>query len=118
MQTLRNARSIARFVLVWFALSMGVAIASPLVKPQAMELICAGTGVMKFVKQGADGSAEPVSLTLDCPLCANLGAPPPAFAAHPTLVFGLAFALLPVEAARIASLLRGPWQARAPPASS
>lgn len=118
MQTLRNVHLLARFVLVWFALSMGVAVASPLVKPQAMELICAGTGVMKFVKQGADGSAEPVSLTLDCPLCANLGAPPPAFAAHPTLVFGLAFALLPVEAARIASLLRGPWQARAPPASS
>ena len=116
MQALRNVRLLARFVLVWFALSIGVAIASPLVKPQAMELVCAGAGVMKFVKQGDGGSTEPVSLTLDCPLCANLGAPPPPFAADPALVFGLAFALLPIEAARISSPLRGPWQARAPPA--
>ena len=115
LQTLRNAQSIVRFVLVWFALSMGVAVASPLVKPQAMELICAGTGVMKFVKQGDDGATATANPTLDCPLCANLGAPPPAFAADPARVFGLAFALLPTEAARMASLLRDPWQARAPP---
>lgn len=115
MQTLRNVHFLARLVLVWFALSIGVAIASPLVKPQAMALICAGTGVMKFIPQGDDGTTEAVSLTLDCPLCANLGAPPPAFAADPARVFGLAFALLPTEAARMASLLRGPWQARAPP---
>lgn len=118
MQTLRNAHLLARFVLVWFALSMGVAITSPLVKPQAMDLVCAGTGVMKFVKQGDDGSTASASPTLDCPLCANLGAPPPAFVADPALAFGLAFALLPIEAARMSSLLRGPWQARAPPAFS
>lgn len=118
MQTLRNVRLLARFVLVWFALSIGVAIASPLVKPQSMALVCAGAGGMKFVKPGVDGSSEPVRLTLDCPLCANLGAPPPPFAANPALVFGLAFALLPIEAARISSLLRGPWQARAPPVFS
>lgn len=115
MLPLRRARLIARWVLMWFALSLGVAIASPLVKPQAMELICTGTGVMKFVKQGADGSVESVGLTLDCPLCANLGAPPPAFAAYTVLVFQRVFVLLPVEVARVAALLRGPWQARAPP---
>ena len=77
LQTLRNAQTIARFVLVWFVLSMGAAIASPLVNPQAMELICSGTGVMKLVKQLDDGSTEPGSLTLDCPLpgvCADAAA--------------------------------------------
>ena len=115
LQTLRNAQSIVRFVLVWFALSIGVAIASPLVKPQAMELICSGAGVMKLVKQLDDGSTESGSLTLDCPLCANLSAPPPVLAADAMLVPDLAFAMMPMEAARIASLLRCPWQARAPP---
>lgn len=118
LQTLRNAQTIARFVLVWFVLSMGAAIASPLVSPQAMELICSGTGVMKLVKQLDDGSTEPGSLTLDCPLCANLSAPPPAFASDAALVIDLAFALTPLQAARLASLLRGPWQARAPPVFS
>lgn len=68
LQILRNAHLIARIVLVWFALSIGVAIASPLVKPQAMgQLICSGAGVMKFVKQADDGSTALGSLTLDCP---------------------------------------------------
>jgi hypothetical protein len=33
MQYLRNTSNIIRFVLVWFALSVGVAIASPMVQP-------------------------------------------------------------------------------------
>jgi hypothetical protein len=33
MQTLRHARQLTRFVLVWFALALGVAMASPLVSP-------------------------------------------------------------------------------------
>lgn len=116
MQTLRNAHSIARLVLVWFALSMGVAVASPLVHSQAMELVCTGAGMMKFVKLGADATVVPErQTTLDCPLCANLAAPPPAVAANTTLVFERALVLLPVEVASLSSLLRGPWQARAPP---
>lgn len=52
MQTMRKAHFPARLALVWFALSIGVAVASLRVKPQAMELICAGTGVMKFETRG------------------------------------------------------------------
>lgn len=77
MQHLRNAKLIARFVLVWFALSIGVAIASPLVKPQGMQLICSGAGAMKVVVTGDDGKAPLASHTLDCPLCASISAPPP-----------------------------------------
>ena len=54
MQPLRNARLIARLVLVWFALSLGAAIASPLVAPKAMLLVCSGASV-KLIVQGADG---------------------------------------------------------------
>jgi len=61
MQTLRNAHLIACFMLVWFALSIGVAIASPLVKPPAMTMI---------VLNADDGNQQTSRPTLDCPLCA------------------------------------------------
>jgi hypothetical protein len=44
---LRSARTLARLVLVWFVLSLGVAVASPMVNPKAMELICSGSGSVK-----------------------------------------------------------------------
>jgi hypothetical protein len=77
MQTLRHAHRLARFVLAWFVLSLGVAIASPLVKPQAMELVCSTAGAVKLVKTGDDG-ADTAAHLLDCPLCLTSSAPPPA----------------------------------------
>lgn len=115
MHALRNARTLARLVLVWFALSIGVAVASPLVKPQAMELVCSGSGVMKVLVKTDDGVKEVSSHTLDCPLCANLTAPPPAAAVVPEPAHPLAYALGSLPAAHIASLIGAPWQARAPP---
>ena len=47
MQTIRSLRWLARLVLAWFVLSIGVAVASPLVNPQGMELICSGSGGSK-----------------------------------------------------------------------
>jgi predicted secreted protein len=119
MQTLRNAHLIARFVLVWFALSIGVAIASPLVKPQAMELVCSSAGVMKLLVQTDDGPQDVASYTMDCPLCATNMAPPPPVArltAEP--VQPLAYVLQSIPAAHIASLTAAPLPARGPPAFS
>ena len=119
LQLLRNAHLLARFVLVWFALSIGVAIASPIVKPQAMELVCSGAGVMKLLVKTDDGSKEVVSHTLDCPLCATSSAPPPPMArlsvepAQP-----LAYVLQSIPAAHIAALTAAPLPARGPPAFS
>lgn len=118
MPTLRHFHFIARWVLVWFALSLGVAIASPLVAPKATLLVCSGAA-MKVVVQNADGSmADLGQATLDCPLCAVMNAPPPAAHAGVPPPHPLAHALLPVEVARIAARIGAPWQARAPPAIS
>lgn len=114
----RDARLIARWVLLWLALSLGAAMASPLVNPRAMEMVCSSAGIMTMVVQSDDGTIEQVGLSLDCPLCIHLGAPPPTLPWGAEPPFELAFSLLPREVARIASLLRGPWQARAPPATS
>ena len=118
MQTLRNVRLIARLVLVWFALSLGAAIASPLVAPKATQLVCSGASV-KVVVQGADGEVADLGhAALDCPLCAVMNAPPPVAQATAQPPHALAHALVPVEAARIAACIGVPWQARAPPAAA
>ena len=115
MQKLRSAHLIARFILVWFALSIGVAIASPMVKPQGMQLICSGSGTMKVLAVGDDGKASSSSHTLDCPLCASLSAPPPMEMAVFALAAPLAFALPLALAETVFSANATPPPARGPP---
>ena len=118
MQILRNAHLIARFVLVWFALTVGAAIASPLLKPQSFDLICSGSGVIKIMPKSDDGKAPGAGLMLDCPLCASISAPPP----MDIVVFGLsqpaAFVAPHVFAEVPRQTLATPPPARAPPALS
>ncbi len=116
MQTLRHARSLARLVLAWFVLSLGVAIASPLVQPQSLELICASGGAMKLLVKNADGSAQERGHTLDCPLCAAEMAPPPQPATSLVTASPWAAWLSPVAAAPLASRTAAPPPARGPPA--
>jgi hypothetical protein len=114
MHRLRNALQLTRFVLVWFALSVGVAIASPVANPKGVDMVCSSAGVMKLVVQGEDDGVAS-SLIMDCPLCASIGAPPPAFNTTLTQPFPLAYALQPVEAARIAAITAPPLPSRGPP---
>ena len=118
LQTLRSLRWLARLVLAWFVLSMGVAVASPLVQPQAMELVCSGSGAIKLLVKTDDGAKEISSHTLDCPLCAHVGAPPPASQARLPQAHPLAYALGPLPAAHIAARTAAPLPPRGPPAFS
>jgi hypothetical protein len=115
MQYLRNTTHIIRFVLVWFALSVGVTIASPMVQPKAMDMVCTSAGNMKLVVQGDDDSSTSFSPTLDCPLCANICAPPPALNTALSQPSPLSYALLPIASAHIASLSAPPLPSRGPP---
>jgi hypothetical protein len=118
MHCLRTARNLARFVLVWFVLSLGAAVASPMVKPQSMELICTGTGVIKVLIKSDDGVKEMSTHTLDCPLCMTAGTPPPVAHAEVEPVSPLSHVLRPIAAAHIAWLTAAPLPARGPPAFS
>jgi hypothetical protein len=115
MQSLRNASFFARLVLAWFALSLGVAIASPIVKPQAVELICSG-GVVKLAGPGDDGSTPAGPHLLDCPLCAATAAPPLAQPQPFAAIQPLGYVLQSIPAARMAALTAAPPPARGPPA--
>ena len=79
MQTLCHFTLLTRLVLAWFVLSLGVAVASPLVNPQDTLLVCTGAGAMKVLVKADDGGTREVTpLAMDCPLCVSASAPPPA----------------------------------------
>ncbi len=119
MQTLRHARFLARLVLAWFVLALGVAMASPFVQPQSMELVCASGGAMKLVVKTADGGADEArGHTLDCPMCLPLGVPPALVQFEPFVPSPLAHALRPLVAAHIAGRTAAPLPARGPPSLS
>ncbi|MDR3452428.1 MAG: DUF2946 domain-containing protein [Rhodoferax sp.] len=118
MHALRNAHFLARWVLACFVLAIGVAVASPLVKPQSMELVCSGAGAMKLLIKTDDGSQETSHHTLECPLCAALGAPPPQPRTVAEPFQPLSHVLRPIPAAHIAALTAAPLPARGPPISS
>ena len=109
---------LGRWVLLWFALSVGAAMAAPLVHPQAMDIVCTSAGGIKLVVKG-DDSAIPVGTShFDCALCLPLAAPPP----HPQVSVApspepLHHATQPVPAARIAAAARAPLPARGPPSA-
>ena len=121
LQSLRNAHRLTRFVLVWFALFVGAAVASPLVKPEAVQLVCSAMGGVKLVQAdaaGAEVDGVVAHSALDCPACLPLIAPPVADLLAPLPTGNLSHVLQPLPAARLASLLGQPWQARAPPVFS
>lgn len=117
MNPLRHAHRLARFMLAWFALSLAVAVASPLVHPQQVELLCSAGGQVKAVVHTASGDTLELGAGhLDCPLCIPAGAPGPlpllALAEPaPSSVLDLTVAAVPAAATTL------PWQARAPPSS-
>ena len=118
LQSLRNAHRLTRFVLVWFVLFVGSAVASPLVSPEGVQLVCTSAGSVKLLQLDADGEeAQGSHNGLHCPLCLPVAAPPVVSVSAPVHA-GLSHALRALEQARLASLIGLPWQARAPPSFS
>ncbi|NPC58378.1 hypothetical protein [Caenimonas soli] len=115
METLRRARFIARLVLAWFAVSVGIAIASPIVNPQGLELVCSAAGAIKILVKGEDGSTQAKSHTLDCPMCAAMDAPLPAGLQPIPAALPLSRAMQSIPTARLAGLTAAPLPARGPP---
>lgn len=116
LQTLRQARWITRLVLVWFALFIGAAIASPMVKPVSGQVVCTAMGGMKMVMDGEDGNAAQPSASMDCPLCAPLIPPPAPEARVLEPVNPLGHVLRTLPSAHIAGLTGAPLPPRGPPA--
>lgn len=107
MSAFRPTRNLARMVLAWFMLALGVAVASPLVKPQSWQVVCSAAGTVKLLNISDDGVVHTAGHQLECPLCWLTVAPPP----------DMHIALLPQPVASPArpSVLRSPLAARTAP---
>ncbi|CAM3699423.1 hypothetical protein DETS111669_23000 [Delftia tsuruhatensis] len=106
MQTLRNCLMLPRLALAWFMLALAMAVASPIVHPRSLEVVCTGNGSMQVVVLDDEGQASAgTHHSLDCPLCLVVT---PALL-HPSPEFEqpqpLGLAVQPVESARIAALV-------------
>lgn len=119
LNTLRNAPWLARLALLWFALTLTAAVASPMVQPRHELVICTGAGMLK-VALADDGTVTTAALpdsggTLFCPLCLAGSASRPFSLDTLAPSQPLGRVLQSVPAASIAALTAAPPPARAPP---
>ena len=115
LHTLRNIPWLAKLALLWFAVTLGVAVASPMVNPQQELLICTSVGMAKVVLAD-DGSVttSPVAQA-HCPLCVTGGVPPGFVSLVFEPVLPLGRVLQSIPAAHIAALTAAPPPSRGPP---
>jgi hypothetical protein len=115
MHILRTSLTLTRLVLVWFMLTFGVAVASPVIAPKTLVLLCSHEG-SKAVVLDADGKIVTTDAqTLNCPLCLPATAPPPAFF-MPLPVSSSAPAVLPCfTSEHVSAPVGAPLPARGPP---
>lgn len=116
MHALRHFTFLTRLVLAWFVLSLGVAVASPLVAPQDLQMVCTGAGAMKVMVTTDDGSThELAGTTMDCALCVPVAPPPAMVQVVVEPIHPLAYALQGIPSAHIAARTAAPLPPRGPP---
>lgn len=118
LHTLRNTPWLAKLALLWFALTLGVAVAAPMVNPQTELVICTGVGMLKVVlTDGGSLTTVPIDTgdTYFCPLCMVGGAPAPVAVNTVEPHQPLRHVLQHIPAAIIAALTGAPPPARGPP---
>jgi len=115
MSTATSHNFIARLVLVWFALFIGVAIASPILNPTETQMVCSSAGGMKMVASGEEGVDAKLTTKMDCPLCTSVVLNVDSGTVGFAKVSPLAHLLHPVAAALVASLTAPPLPSRGPP---
>lgn len=116
MQKLRNAHLLASWLLVWFALFIGSAVASPWFGNGKLELVCSSAGGAKLAVDG-ELVGDSVNSGLDCPLCVPSAPPLPGHAFEAAPPSDLAHALRPIRVALLKWLTGSPLPARGPPFS-
>ena len=117
MQALRSAPLLARLVLAWLLLFVGIAAWSPVMAADPTQAVCSASGVVKTLGQTGDDGASPASHhTLECLLCCTSTLPPAPLGVMTTASAPLGHVLQSIPAARLAALIAAPLPARGPPA--
>jgi hypothetical protein len=77
LHTLRTTRLMARAVLLWWCLALGLATVAPLAQAQGSRMVCSASGTVMLVNADTGAPAGQGAHSLDCALCLLTGAPPP-----------------------------------------
>lgn len=109
---------LARLVLVWYVLLVGVSLLSSVVQPRTWDSICNAAGTMQIV----EGDESPAKvMAMECALCAHTT---PVLPPLPTLSHdaglinaALVYPLLPITQAIRIALTAPPLPSRGPPVS-
>lgn len=118
LHILRNTPWLAKLALLWFALTLGAAVASPMVNPQTELVICTGIGMLKVVlTNGGSFATAPVDTgdAAFCHLCMVSGAPAPVVVNTVEPHQPLRHVLQSIPAAIITALTGAPPPGRGPP---
>ena len=118
MDFLRLLNRQRRWIVAWFFLSLGAALAAPMVQARTMELVCTGGNGLSLVVHSSDGKAAPDTLGMDCSLCLPSMEPPqPAVLTVPGWPITHSVPLPPPRVVAVAPTAAPP-PARAPPFSA
>jgi hypothetical protein len=109
----RKFNMLARWVLTWLLLSIGVAVASPLMQSTDYTLVCSGIGMVKLQSNSGDAGGE--VRMLECPLCSPFFAPPPVIDGSKSGIGNVAVNLPQQLLAEITVRSAAPFPARGPP---
>lgn len=116
MHALRTSPMLARLVLAWFVLMLGVAGVSPFVHPKTMEVVCSTGGSVQIVYLDIDGGPSQAGQhSLDCSLCLPAVLPVAAVSVAVDMPQPLAHAPEPLAAAHVAARVGAPLPPRGPP---
>ena len=113
LHTLRKSTALARWVLLWWCMALGVAVASPWVQPVQHMLVCSASGSVTVQDTGLPGA--PAGQHLDCVLCLGAGAPPVFIAVLPVANAVPLLGTHPAAALAPHSLSAAPPPGRGPP---
>ena len=113
LHTLRKSTALARWVLLWWCMALGVAVASPWVQPAQHMQVCSASGSVSVKDTGLPGA--PAGQHLDCVLCLGAGAPPVSFVVLPVANAVPLLGTHPAAALAPHSLSAAPPPGRGPP---
>lgn len=116
MQTLRNQPLIARLMLGWFVLFVGVAVVSPMVHPVDLQIVCSASGQIRVFADAEDTAPAQGLHGLDCPACLTGMGPLPLLL--PVVLSGLPPQHVPVSGSGLRQagpILAASLPARGPP---
>lgn len=115
LHSLRKSPWLAKMALLWFLLTLGVAVASPFVNPQHQASICSASAGMVIVVLDDDSNTSSASNTLDCPLCVIAQASVPVQLRVTETIQPLGQVLKSIPAACLAAATAAPPPSRGPP---